>query len=299
MLKRTITGIIMAGILFLMIYLTSFSHFVFDALVLIVGALASFEIYSAVKKAETNIEGKQGYNISLTSMIVMWACAYPLCYFFGYIGLFFGLIFAIIVAFIIFIFDEKKTFNDFAVNCFALVYPMTLLSIVFIMNKNYGMIPVLLAIGISTISDAMAYFVGATLGKKKIFPKISPKKTYAGCIGGVIGGAIGGIIVYLIFELGKMPTHILFTFSLLLNDNTALTIVLYAVVGLIMAVFSEIGDLAASRVKRNVGIKDYGKILGSHGGILDRIDSVLFSIFAMGLIMEIINIVRPIAEMIS
>lgn len=299
MLKRTITGIIMAGILFLMIYLTSFSHFVFDALVLIVGALASFEIYSAVKKAETNIEGKQGYNISLTSMIVMWACAYPLCYFFGYVGLFFGLIFAIIVAFIIFIFDEKKTFNDFAVNCFALVYPMTLLSIVFIMNKNYGMIPVLLAIGISTISDAMAYFVGATLGKKKIFPKISPKKTYAGCIGGVIGGAIGGIIVYLIFELGKMPTHILFTFSWLLNDNTALTIVLYAVVGLIMAVFSEIGDLAASRVKRNVGIKDYGKILGSHGGILDRIDSVLFSIFAMGLIMEIINIVRPIAEMIS
>lgn len=299
MLKRTITGIIMAGILFLMIYLTSFSHFVFDALVLIIGALASFEIYSAVKKAETNIEGKQGYNISLTSMIVMWACAYPLCYFFGYIGLFFGLIFAIIVAFIIFIFDEKKTFNDFAVNCFALVYPMTLLSIVFIMNKNYGMIPVLLAIGISTISDAMAYFVGATLGKKKIFPKISPKKTYAGCIGGVIGGAIGGVIVYLIFELGKMPTHILFTFSWLLNNNTALTIVLYAVVGLIMAVFSEIGDLAASRVKRNVGIKDYGKILGSHGGILDRIDSVLFSIFAMGLIMEIINIVRPIAEMIS
>lgn len=299
MLKRTITGIIMAGILFLMIYLTSFSHFVFDALVLIIGALASFEIYSAVKKAETNIEGKQGYNISLTSMIVMWACAYPLCYFFGYIGLFFGLIFAIIVAFIIFIFDEKKTFNDFAVNCFALVYPMTLLSIVFIMNKNYGMIPVLLAIGISTISDAMAYFVGATLGKKKIFPKISPKKTYAGCLGGVIGGAIGGVIVYLIFELGKMPTHILFTFSWLLNNNTALTIVLYAVVGLIMAVFSEIGDLAASRVKRNVGIKDYGKILGSHGGILDRIDSVLFSIFAMGLIMEIINIVRPIAEMIS
>ena len=161
------------------------------------------------------------------------------------------------------------------------------------------MIPVLLAIGISTISDAMAYFVGATLGKKKIFPKISPKKTYAGCIGGVIGGAIGGVIVYLIFELGKMPTHILFTFSWLLNNNTALTIVLYAVVGLIMAVFSEIGDLAASRVKRNVGIKDYGKILGSHGGILDRIDSVLFSIFAMGLIMEIINIVRPIAEMIS
>ena len=61
-----------------------------------------------------------------------------------------------------------------------------------------------------------------------------------------------------------------------------------AFIGAIMAVFSEIGDLAASRIKRQIGIKDYGKILGSHGGIMDRIDSILFSVAAMGIIMEII-----------
>ena len=152
------------------------------------------------------------------------------------------------------------------------------------------MIPVLLAVGISTVSDAMAYFIGSAIGKRKIFPKISPKKTYAGFFGGIFGGALGGIIVYLIFELGKFPTYTVFTFTGLFNGNIALTIITYAVVGMIMAVLSEIGDLAASRVKREVGIKDYGKLLGSHGGIMDRIDSVLFSVFMMGIIMEIIKL---------
>ena len=191
-------------------------------------------------------------------------------------------------AFVIFIFDEKKTFTDFAVNVFTILYPVTLLAIVFIMNKNYGMIPVLLAVGISTVSDAAAYFIGSALGKKKIFPKISPKKTYAGCIGGVLGGALGGIVVYLIFELAKFPTYVIFTFTDLLNGVQWAVILLYAFIGAIMAVFSEIGDLAASRIKRQIGIKDYGKILGSHGGIMDRIDSILFSVAAMGIIMEII-----------
>ncbi len=290
MLKRIITGVIMAGFLFLVVYLTSFSHFVFDGVVLLIGGIASFEIFRAVKGGENMEEGKKGYSVSLTSMIVMFATSYPLCYFFKYMGLFFALLISVLVAFVIFIFDSKKTFNDFAVNCFTLIYPMLLLSIIFIMNKNYGMIPVLLAIGISTVSDATAYFVGATLGKKKIFPKISPKKTYAGCIGGVIGGIIGGIIVYLIFEIASFPTYVVFTFTELFDGNKALAIVLYGVVGMLMAVFSEIGDLAASRVKRQVGIKDYGKLLGSHGGIMDRIDSILFSIAAMGIIMEIINL---------
>lgn len=290
MLKRIITGVIMAGVLFLVIYLTSFSHLVFDGVVLVVGAIASYEIYKAVKSADTGTEGKKGYNVSLISIIVMVVISYPLCYFFEYLGLFFACIISILVAFIIFIFDEKKTFNDFSVNCFTLIYPMALLSIVFIMNIKYGMIPVLLAIGISTVSDATAYFVGASLGKKKIFPKISPKKTYAGCIGGVIGGLIGGIIVYLIFELASYPTNIKFTFTELFNGNKVITIVLYAIIGMIMAVFSEIGDLAASRIKRQVGLKDYGKLLGSHGGVMDRIDSILFSIAIMGIIMEIISL---------
>ena len=298
MIKRTVTGIVMAGFLFLIIWLTSFSHFVFDGLVLIVAFIAAYEVYSAVKKGGVikkiddescqEISETKKYNVSIVSILLSAVTVYPLCYFFDYSGLFYSFIIAVLTAFVIFIFDEKKTFTDFAVNVFTILYPVTLLAIVFIMNKNYGMIPLLLAVGISTVSDAAAYFIGSALGKKKIFPKISPKKTYAGCIGGVLGGALGGIVVYLIFELAKFPTYVIFTFTDLLNGVQWAVILLYAFIGAIMAVFSEIGDLAASRIKRQIGIKDYGKILGSHGGIMDRIDSILFSVAAMGIIMEII-----------
>lgn len=299
MLKRTITGIVMAGFLLLVIYLTSFSHFVFDGLVLIVGGIAAWEIYVAVKKggfvksdgtSTEELATPKTYDISLVSMIISFATVYPFCYFFGYTGLFFCFVISLLVAFVIFIFDQNKSFNDFAANCFALIYPITLLGVIFVMNNEYGMIPVLLAVGISTVSDAAAYFIGSALGKKKIFPKISPKKTYAGFFGGIFGGALGGIIVYLIFELGSFPTHIIFTFTGLFNGKKWAAILLYALVGAIMAVFSEIGDLAASRVKRQLGIKDYGKILGSHGGIMDRIDSILFTASAMAIIMEIISL---------
>lgn len=289
----------MAGFLLLVIYLTSFSHFVFDGLVLIVGGIAAWEIYVAVKKGGSvkpdgtsteELATPKTYNISLVSMIISFATVYPFCYFFGYTGLFFCFVISLLVAFVIFIFDQNKSFNDFAANCFALIYPITLLGVIFVMNNEYGMIPVLLAVGISTVSDAAAYFIGSALGKKKIFPKISPKKTYAGFFGGIFGGALGGIIVYLIFELGSFPTHIIFTFTGLFNGKKWAAILLYALVGAIMAVFSEIGDLAASRVKRQLGIKDYGKILGSHGGIMDRIDSILFTASAMAIIMEIISL---------
>ena len=126
MIKRTVTGIVMAGVLLLMVYLTSFSHFVFDGLVLIVGAIAAYEIYTALKKSEVVVDDgeKRGYNVSLVSMILCVAGVYPLCYFFGYMGLFFNYVIAVLCAFVIFIFDQKKQINDFAINCFALFYPI-------------------------------------------------------------------------------------------------------------------------------------------------------------------------------
>lgn len=291
MIKRTVTGVIMAGFLFLVLWvvgLNVYTLFVFDALVLFMGAVASKEIAGAVKRADvTRRDGRTGYRISGLSLLVMVLITYPLCYFYGYSGLMFALIISFVVAFCVFIFDSRKTFADFAVNVFALIYPMGMLGLIFVMDRAYGMIPVLLALGISTISDAMAYWIGVLFGKKKIFPKISPKKTYAGCLGGLIGGALGGVIVYLIFELGGFPTFTKFTFGAV----SAVPAVWYALIGLVLAFFSEIGDLAASRVKRSVGIKDYGKMLGAHGGVLDRIDSILFTTVCMAIVMEIVMLV--------
>ena len=112
-------------------------------------------------------------------------------------------------------------------------------------------------------SDTMAYVVGRKLGKTKIAPKLSPKKSLEGLIGGIIGAALIGVIYAIIFR-----NELYSTFS---NP-----ILIFGLTGAIGSVVSQIGDMAASAIKRNKGIKDYGTLIPGHGGILDRFDSVIF-----------------------
>lgn len=106
--------------------------------------------------------------------------------------------------------------------------------------------------------DTCAYCVGKLIGKKKIFPILSPKKSLEGCIGGVIGATILGT-VYGWFFMGK---------------NTE-NLIAYATMCALGALASMVGDLAASAIKRNKQIKDYGTLIPGHGGIMDRFDSVI------------------------
>lgn len=110
-------------------------------------------------------------------------------------------------------------------------------------------------------SDVCAYCVGMLFGKHKAFPVLSPKKSWEGCIGGVVGAAIIAIL-----------------YCLAMNHwfEQSFSIIQYAIVGACGAIISQIGDLAASAMKRNNGIKDYGKLIPGHGGVLDRYDSVIF-----------------------
>ena len=120
----------------------------------------------------------------------------------------------------------------------------------------------------SWISDVCAYFVGVTMGKHKIVPHISPKKTWEGCVGGAIGCAL---IVMLYFDFVVYPL-----------DELKINIVLFSIImfvlGFVISCLSQIGDWLASLVKRKVGIKDYGNIFPGHGGMMDRFDSSFFTI---------------------
>lgn len=112
----------------------------------------------------------------------------------------------------------------------------------------------------SWIADTCAYFVGSAIGKHKLVPILSPKKSIEGAIGGIAGSAIiGGIYG---FVLGNI-----------IDKNVWLPFVLISAVGAVISIF---GDLAASAIKRNYDIKDYGKLIPGHGGILDRFDSMIF-----------------------
>lgn len=110
--------------------------------------------------------------------------------------------------------------------------------------------------------DTCAYCVGVLIGKHKMAPKLSPKKSVEGGIGGVVGAALLGVIFALAMNkwggASASPLH-------------------YAVICGVGGMISQVGDLAASAVKRNHEIKDYGKLIPGHGGILDRFDSVIFT----------------------
>lgn len=134
-----------------------------------------------------------------------------------------------------------------------------------------------LIFAVSTFTDTFAYFVGSLFGKHKLCPEISPKKSVEGAIGGVVGGALGAVVVYLLFDVFRIfGAEFGLTFDGL-GLPTYQIVLTYTVIGLLGSVATQIGDLLASMVKRYCGIKDYSKILGEHGGIVDRFDGIMLN----------------------
>lgn len=145
-------------------------------------------------------------------------------------------------------------------------------------TESHAVYLILFALFCSWFSDTFAYFVGVLFGKHKMTPVISPKKTWEGAIGGIILTAGINIALFFIFKLKF--------FSLPFPDWDWYWIV---PISIIMSVMSIFGDLSASVIKRNFGVKDYGWIIPGHGGVMDRFDSIVFVMPAMYAVICIIN----------
>ncbi len=153
----------------------------------------------------------------------------------------------------------KEHFQEFMNLIFVLVYVVMFMSFLPMIRKGpNGVNWLILFLLINWVGDSAAYFVGRKYGKNKLYPIISPNKT----IEGSLGGLLGSLLVALIYKL------------LLFKDLGILPAILTA---LIVGLFSQVGDLCESMIKRAYGIKDSGQILPGHGGILDRFDGVLFT----------------------
>ena len=140
---------------------------------------------------------------------------------------------------------------------FGVVYVAVMLSFIYLTRSlPDGKFLVWLIFLCSWGCDTCAYCVGMLIGKHKMAPVLSPKKSIEGAVGGVVGAALLGVI-YAAATQGKMAE--------------------YALICAVGALISMVGDLAASAIKRNQNIKDYGKLIPGHGGILDRFDSVIIT----------------------
>ena len=167
-----------------------------------------------------------------------------------------ALILALLLLLCIYVFSYPKyTAEQVMAAFFGIVYVGVLLSYVYLSRELAGGIWLVVMILICSWGcDTCAYCVGMLIGKHKMTPKLSPKKTIEGAVGGVAGSALLGA---------------------LLAALTGGTIPFYALIGGVGALISMVGDLAASAIKRNRNIKDYGTLIPGHGGVLDRFDSVL------------------------
>lgn len=171
----------------------------------------------------------------------------------------------------------------FMVSSTALItYSMNCLIELKNMHPAFGVILVLLALCGAWIADSGAYFVGTFLGKTKLCPEISPKKTVEGFIGGLISNGLFFDIIVLVYVSFFMPQST----DIVWNPNYILLFVL----GILCAAIGTLGDLTASIIKRQCGIKDYGNIMPGHGGLLDRFDSVLFVVPFMFAFLNIVGI---------
>jgi len=248
-LKRLLIAAILLPLIYLYVIKLPAEYFLF--LILIIAAAAQYEFYSMY-----NIKGLLRY------AGIGFGAALLLCIF--YLDAFpsdlFAFLFISIVALRLFLRrDPASSLNDIASVMTAVIYIPLLLAYQLYLREN-GAEWIIFLYGCVWASDSMAYYMGRRFGKRKLYVEMSPNKTMAGGAGSIAGGIAGAVIL-----------------KLTLVNYIALSLTQAAALGMVIGIVTIAGDLAESMFKRDAGVKDSSSIVPGHGGILDKIDSVLFA----------------------
>lgn len=250
---RLMSGIILVITALVTICLGDYVLFATTAIISFIGIR---ELYQ-VRKIHNNLPGVVGYAGVLVyyAFLLLNQPEYIMAVLLGILVLF-------MVAYV-FSFPKYKA-EDITLGYFGIIYVAVMLSYIYKTRMlTDGAFLVWLIFICSWGSDTCAYCVGMLFGKHKMAPKLSPKKSIEGAVGGIVGAGI----------LGAVYAAVLHYFGYLGNPQ----MVSFAVICGVGACISMIGDLAASAIKRDYNIKDYGTLIPGHGGILDRFDSVIFT----------------------
>ena len=262
MLKRTLTGVALIAVL--VVVLLFLPAWCTGVLLSVMVALAAEELLKSTGLVD-NVQ-LRGCAVVMAVNVVWW------CFF----GMYYPWALAVLLVFVVVCFAQllrshgQLPFAQVAVTAVSgMLIPFLLSALVRIRLMDSGMFFIAAPFVMAFMPDTGAYLVGCAIGKHKLCPAISPKKTVEGLFGGFLGGIAGMVIYGLVLQ---------YFFGFTVNY-------LFAVIyGLLGAAFATFGDLMFSVIKRQTGIKDYGNLLPGHGGILDRFDSV--------------TIVAPFAELL-
>lgn len=273
MLKRTLTAVGILAIVFGFVLGLRQIHvaFVFG-LILVISVIGTYEMCKCLKATNE-------YNPMMIVNLIASVAISVFTYFFDYQGLVLSTLIFIIIMLSIFTFNHKYELKDVFASIFVLFYPIIPIALfIHINNLAVGLYAMLLTIFVPAMTDTMAYFTGFLIGGKKLCPTISPKKTIAGAIGGVFGGIIGALLIWLLFDVVGLFNSFNNVVAVSIHETQWIAILIYVALGAISAPICEIGDLIASWIKRKAGIKDYGNLFPGHGGVMDRIDSIIVMI---------------------
>ena len=251
--KRLVSGIILVILAIIIVGNGGALLYTVTALISLIGL---FELYR-VMKIEKNLLGAVGYLTAVSYYGLVWFEGQ------GYVTLMAIAALMVLMSLYVFTFPKYKT-EEVTVAFFGVFYVAVMLSYIYqVRAMTDGRYLVWLIFISSWGCDTSAYCVGMLFGRHKLAPVLSPKKSIEGAVGGVAGAALIGLLFATLF--GARMTEVT-------NPQAAC-----AIACAIAAVISQIGDLAASAIKRTHDIKDYGHLIPGHGGILDRFDSVLFT----------------------
>lgn len=240
------------GIVALIIIINFVDIKFFPVFVTIVALIGFHEYFTAVIKGNKSLK----YLISLLGVGYIFNIYYISSNRLELIYIIFSLIIIVLICITRY---QMVNFNEITYFFFGFFYIFVLLSYIILLRfMDNGKWCIWYALISVWVNDSFAYFIGTKYGKRRLIPKISPNKT----IEGALGGILGCIIITTVYFVSIYGRYFL---------SKAIFI------GFVVSIFAQVGDLMASTIKREVGIKDFGKIFPGHGGIIDRLDSILFT----------------------
>ena len=261
MLKRVVTGILAAAYVIAMVLLGRTAMLLNLGVVLLLGM---YEILTTLSSGGIKPLGWVYY--------VYAAALIPAYVFFAETGL----LIAVMVGMLVFMAIEcvrsepdAKRMLGALLPAFYPALPLMALVMLICNEGPFWRMLIWMTFAMSAVSDVFALFGGKFFGKRKLIPRVSPNKTVAGAYSGVVGAVVAALVIYFITVFRGEDLNVLMFIGL----------------GILGSVITQLGDIVASYIKRFCGVKDFGKIFPGHGGLLDRLDGIIFTAVGMCIFM--------------